>query len=232
MEEERARILNEARAQARRELDGVVGELAAVRAQVRRPDLTRERLNELRQRTRRLEERVAPVAPPSPRPERLREEETAAGPLAVGDTVRVLALGQSAEVLELSPDSSEAEVQMGPMRLRVGVGDLQRLRRREPAEDELGRSVVVLRADDRRPVSHQLDMRGWRVEDALEELESYLNDAALSGMPWVRIVHGKGTGALRAAVREHLAHHPLVQSSAPAPPPEGGDGVTIVRLSA
>jgi DNA mismatch repair protein MutS2 len=232
LEEERVRILNEARAQARRELDAVVGELAAVRAQVRRPDLTRERLNELRQRTRRLEEGVAPVAPPAPRPARPREEEMAAGPLAVGDSVRVLALGQSAEVLELSPDGGEAEVQMGPMRLRVGVGDLQRLRRPEPAEDEPARSVVVLRADDRRPVSHQLDIRGWRVEDALEELESYLNDAVLSGMPWVRIVHGKGTGALRAAVREHLAHHPLVQSSAPAPPPEGGDGVTIVRLSA
>jgi len=69
-----------------------------------------------------------------------------------------------------------------------------------------------------------LDIRGWRVEDALEELETYLNDAALSGMSSVRIVHGKGTGALRAAVREHLAHHPLVKSYVSASPQEGGDG--------
>jgi DNA mismatch repair protein MutS2 len=232
LEEERARVLNEARAQARRELDAVVGELAAVRAQSRRPDLTRERLNELRQRTRRLEERVAPVAQPALHRELPREEEAAAGPLAVGDTVRVLTLGQSAEVLEMSADGAEAEVQMGPMRLRVGVGDLQRLRRRQPDSEERAGSVVVLRAGDRPAVSHQLDIRGWRVEEALEELESYLNDAALSGMPWVRILHGKGTGALRAAVREHLAHHPLVQSAAPAPPQEGGDGVTIARLGA
>ena len=85
--------------------------------------------------------------------------------------------------------------------------------------------------EDRPDVSTQLDMRGWRVEDALEELETYLNDAVMSGMSSVRIVHGKGTGALRAAVRQQLAHHPLVKSFALASPQEGGDGVTIVKLS-
>jgi len=78
----------------------------------------------------------------------------------------------------------------------------------------------------------QLDMRGWRVEQALEELDSYLNDAVMSGMSSVRIVHGKGTGALRSAIRDQLTHHPLVKSFASAPPQEGGDGVTIVKLSA
>ncbi len=75
-------------------------------------------------------------------------------------------------------------------------------------------------------------MRGWRVEQALEELETYLNDASMSGMASVRIVHGKGTGALRAAIREQLARHPLVKSFASAPPQEGGDGVTVIKLSA
>jgi len=81
-------------------------------------------------------------------------------------------------------------------------------------------------------VATQLDMRGWRVEHALEELDTYLNDAVMSGMSSVRIVHGKGTGALRAAIREQLAHHPLVKSFTSAPPREGGDGVTIVQLTA
>jgi DNA mismatch repair protein MutS2 len=54
----------------------------------------------------------------------------------------------------------------------------------------------------------------------------------MSGMSSVRIVHGKGTGALRSAVRQQLAHHPLVKSYTSAPPNEGGDGVTIVKLSA
>jgi len=75
-------------------------------------------------------------------------------------------------------------------------------------------------------------MRGWRVEAALLELETYLNDAVMSGMNSVRILHGKGTGALRAAVREQLTHHPLVKSFAAADPKDGGDGITIVKLSA
>ena len=91
---------------------------------------------------------------------------------------------------------------------------------------------MLPRYEDRPDVAMQLDMRGWRVEAALEELETYLNDAAMSGMSSIRIVHGKGTGALRAAVREQLAHHPLVKSYTSAPPQEGGDGVTIVKLSA
>ena len=61
---------------------------------------------------------------------------------------------------------------------------------------------------------------------------AYLNDAAMSGLAAVRIVHGKGTGALRQAVREQLAHHPLVKSYTSAPPQEGGDGVTVVKISA
>ena len=92
-------------------------------------------------------------------------------------------------------------------------------------------AVVLPRYEDRPEVAMQLDIRGWRVEAALEELEAYLNDAVMSGMTSVRIVHGKGTGALRTAVREHLAHHPLVKSFTSAEPKDGGDGVTIVKLS-
>lgn len=121
---------------------------------------------------------------------------------------------------------------MGPMRLRVGVDSLERVRARRERDAETTPAITVVRSEDRTPVPLQLDMRGRRVEEGLEELESYLNDAVMSGMNSVRILHGKGTGAMRAAVREYLARHPLVQSSEPAPQREGGDGVTIVRLSA
>jgi DNA mismatch repair protein MutS2 len=146
--------------------------------------------------------------------------------------VRVLSFGQTAELLGLSPDRGEAEVQMGSMRLRVNVDNIERISRRKATAEERKRPTVTLpRSEDRPDVSTQLDMRGWRVEDALEELETYLNDAALSGMSSVRIVHGKGTGALRAAVREHLVHHPLVKSYVSALPQEGGDGVTVIKLN-
>jgi DNA mismatch repair protein MutS2 len=119
---------------------------------------------------------------------------------------------------------------MGALRLRVSVDNIERVSKRKAATQE--RMVNIPRLEDRPAVDAQLDMRGWRVEDALEELETYLNDATLSGMATVRILHGKGTGALRSAVRERLLHHPLVKSFVTAPPKEGGDGVTIVKLSA
>ncbi|TMC92515.1 MAG: endonuclease MutS2 [Chloroflexi bacterium] len=237
LEEQRVKVLNEAREQAARELDEVRASLAKVKVDVSRVNMTRERLGEARQRVQDLEDKVTRI--PEPRRSNRRAgadaeaiSEAGQGPLKIGDTVRVLSFGQNAELLGLSADRSEADVQMGPLRIRVNVDNLERLGKRRPAAGERAApSVVLPRYEDRPEVAMQLDMRGWRVDAALEELETYLNDAAMSGMSSVRIVHGKGTGALRAAVREHLAHHPLVKSYTSAPPQEGGDGVTIVKLS-
>jgi DNA mismatch repair protein MutS2 len=247
LEEQRVQVLNEARAQARRELEEVQTMLAKVKVDVRN-NLTRERLSEARQQVRNLEEKVTSIPEPRrPRKskEASQEEEFAAaeGPLQIGDTVRVLGFGQNAELVGLTADRSEAEVQMGSMRLRVGVDNLERIsKRRAAAEAATGSktarkasvepSVVLPRYEDRPDVAMQLDIRGWRVDAALEELETYLNDAAMSGMSTARIVHGKGTGALRSAVRERLTHHPLVKSFASADAKDGGDGVTIVKLNA
>jgi DNA mismatch repair protein MutS2 len=76
----------------------------------------------------------------------------------------------------------------------------------------------------------QLDVRGARAEEALEVLDRYLNDAAVAGVGRLRIIHGKGTGALRTAIRAALTGHPLVRAHEPAGPSEGGDGATIVTL--
>src|SRR5712692_7759350 len=241
LEEERVKILNEARKQAARELDEVRASLAKVKIDVNRANITRERLGEARQRVGGLEEKVRPLPEPRRASKRAgvpQEDERLEGPLKVGDTVRVLSFGQNAELLGLTADRSEADVQMGPLRIRVSVDNLERLSKRqaEKTDERAGwpttPAIVLPRYEDQPEVATQLDMRGWRVEAALEELETYLNDAAMSGMSSIRIVHGKGTGALRAAVRERLAHHPLVKSYTSAPPQEGGDGVTVVKLSA
>ncbi len=245
LEEQRVKILNDARAQASRELDDVRTALSKVKVDVSRVNMTRERLGESRQRVNSLEEKVAPLPLPRRPSKRVEtpQEEKLEGPLRIGDTVRVLSFGQNAELLGLSADRSEAEVQMGSLRTRVSVDNLERVSKRQASAEERERassghgtqggqsSVVVPRYEDRPEVAMQLDMRGWRVDVALEELETYLNDAAMSGMSSVRIVHGKGTGALRTAVRQQLAHHPLVKSYTSPPPNEGGDGVTIVKLS-
>ena len=77
----------------------------------------------------------------------------------------------------------------------------------------------------------EYDMRGQTVEEALPGLERYLDAAYLAGLPWVRIIHGKGTGKLRQGVREYLRGSPVVKSLASGQDGEGGDGVTVVKLA-
>ena len=79
-------------------------------------------------------------------------------------------------------------------------------------------------------VGLELDIRGSTVEEMLPRLEKYLDDAYLGMMPWVRVIHGKGTGALRTGVRSELRKHPLVKNFREGEPGEGGDGVTVVYL--
>ena len=76
----------------------------------------------------------------------------------------------------------------------------------------------------------ELHLRGMRAEDALDELDRYVDRAYRAGLPYVRIVHGKGTGTLRRLVREQLASNPLVVSYQTAASNEGGEGVTVAKL--
>jgi DNA mismatch repair protein MutS2 len=116
-------------------------------------------------------------------------------------------------------------VQFGSLRMKVSVDRIDRI---EQSAGDSGEKVAVPTGP---PVSFELDLRGQRAEAALEEFEAYLDSAFRAGLPFVRIIHGKGTGALRAAIREALAGHPLVRRFESAPPQEGGDGVTIALLA-
>ena len=126
-------------------------------------------------------------------------------------------------------DKGMADVAAGSLRLRVPASSL----REAPARDGGGsqiRSTRTVVAGSAPSVPLQLDLRGARAEEALAELDRYLNDAAVAGIDRLRVVHGKGTGALRTAVRAMLASHPLVREQIPASQSEGGEGATIVRL--
>ncbi len=145
--------------------------------------------------------------------------------LEVGDTVWVSSLKQTGQILELL--DGEAEVQVGAFRARVPVLDLEK---RQPVASPAGESEVHIELAPRPMPRVELNLRGWRVEDALPELDKYLDDAYLASLPYARIIHGKGTGTLRKVVREALAKHPLVASFRPGELNEGGDGVTVVKL--
>jgi len=81
------------------------------------------------------------------------------------------------------------------------------------------------------PVADEVHLRRLTIDEALLKLDQYLHDAFMAGLYQVRVVHGKGTGTLRQAVRDNLAKHPLVKSHRPGEYGEGGSGVTIVELA-
>ncbi len=124
-------------------------------------------------------------------------------------------------------EGDEAEV-VGPAghRLRVPLSRLRPSARREPQPDEAETPVRVL-ASARGDVSDELDVRGQRAQEAREAVRSFVDDAALAGLPSVHIVHGRGTGAVRAAVREELDGHPLVERHES----DSADGATVAHLA-
>ncbi|MBI2939347.1 MAG: endonuclease MutS2 [Chloroflexi bacterium] len=158
-------------------------------------------------------------------------------PLQPGDVVLIRSLNQSGELVTLVPERGTAEVRVGNFKLRANLADLVRTRAQSPGRNERATEpassgpAALLNLVDRPTPATQLDMRGWRADEVHAELDRYLNDAYLAGLPWVRIVHGKGTGVLRQVVRELLADHALVRSHQPAPSNEGGEGATVVTLA-
>ncbi|HEV2010092.1 MAG TPA: endonuclease MutS2 [Candidatus Limnocylindria bacterium] len=145
--------------------------------------------------------------------------------IAVGSPVRVEGVTEPGTLLGVD-DKGIAEVASGALRLRVPRESL----RPAPHVDAPIRSTRTVVQGAAQNVPLQLDLRGARADEALAELDRYLNSAAVAGYDRVRVVHGKGTGALRNAVREALSSHPLVREQVPAAANEGGDGATIVRL--
>jgi len=123
------------------------------------------------------------------------------------------------------------------MRVTVDVDDLVAALGETGSELGTGGAVEApssnaaeLRLDRARSVASSLDLRGARVDEALDALSRYLDDASLAGLAKVLIIHGMGTGAVRDAVRASAASHPLVKSLRPGQRGEGGDGATIVEF--
>jgi len=157
-------------------------------------------------------------------------QERLAGPIEVGDRVWVASLQASGEVLAINERVGDADVQLGNFRLKLPVKRLE-LRQKALTATPIEASGIRIQAqNNQESPGMELDLRGARVEEGLDRLENYLNNAYMAQLPWVRIIHGKGTGAMRDAVRNILRHHPLVRDSRTGDQGEGGDGVTVARL--
>src|SRR5205085_6748023 len=95
-----------------------------------------------------------------------------------------------------------------------------------------GSAASLMQRASAKAVPLEIDLRGYRAEEIADALDPYLQDAALAGMPMVRIIHGKGTGVLRQIVRDLLKSHPLVRAWAPGPIEQGGEGVSLAYFDA
>ncbi len=227
IEAERLAVIEETRRQTADELDDLRSRIRELRDQVAdpRPSVSRLQAGKIvRELTQQLSS-LSP-APESDQPGRSN------GPQA-GDQVMVRNLRQSGVVVAVSADGYTAEVQMGNLRVKAPVSQLERAVVSEGPNYGRKRTgnVVLLSSERHREVPLQMDVRGYRADEVAPVVDRYLNDAFIGGMPYVRIVHGLGSGALRRAVRDHLAHHPIAKSARPADSKDGGEGVTVVEIA-
>jgi DNA mismatch repair protein MutS2 len=236
VDDERRKLLETARAQAEQESAALRSEMEEIRralTRARQPVEVVERLSEqLEQIEEKVEQPVERSLPPAP----------GSAALRLGDKVFIRSVRMNGVISTLG--ENEVEVQIGALRVRARRSDVVRaseLKAEEPAlaparkrrSDTLAAPVTASAPKETFHSSPgmELDLRGQRAEDALDMVERYLENAYLAGMPFVRIIHGKGTGRLRQVVREALSQSPHVKSWEIGHEKEGGDGVTVAKLN-
>lgn len=242
IDDERRHILDQARAQAQREIDALrdeVGELkrkaaraaewsASAPGQAEAEPSPLEMLEQVEAGLAQAETAHAAAVPVQPMaPARAATRRA----LRLGDTVKLKTLNSIGIVTALT--ATEAEVQVGRMRIRAKLDEVELRGSPEGSASTPPPEPVGPARTASLPVSPglEMDIRGQTVEEALPELERYLDAAYLAGLPWVRIIHGKGTGKLRQGVREFLRASPVVKSHETGKETEGGEGVTVVKLA-
>ena len=147
------------------------------------------------------------------------------------DVVMVKDLNQAVTILELPDKKNRVLVQMGNIKTKLDIKKLAIIDENYKAPPSVYTPKSFEKFELKKVnISSKLDLRGFRVEDALDSLEAYLDKASLSNLSPVSIIHGHGTGALKSAVRDFLSTSPYVSKFRVGEDSEGGDGVSIVDL--
>jgi len=217
VESERQRLREEVTQEVQHRLHQILQQAEEAYRRLREQPRENRAAQEARQQVRQAAEQMKQLlAPPAAAPTEIRE----------GDTVKVTTLNVTGTVLQLTP--KEAVVQAGAIRVTVPREALRRIDEKPVSKTPL--VSVAVNVSREANISPEIMLRMQRVDEALANLDQYLSEAYAAGLQQVRVIHGKGTGTLRKAVREYLNTHPLVASYRGADATEGGDGVTIVTL--
>ncbi|MBN1230736.1 MAG: endonuclease MutS2 [Anaerolineales bacterium] len=229
IEDERIKMLEETREKQKREIRKIRNKLSKVRQQLAKAQQPLEALERAEQRADILEDQVEAAVPVREEPEEEFFEPAPIKKLKLGSKVRVRTLNQMGVVSSIGEE--EVEVQIGVLRVKARPSDLE-MKSGEPVveapKQESG--VTGLKTFSHASPGVEVSLRGMRVDEALDVLDRHLEAAYLARLPYVRIVHGKGTGKLREAVQDALKNHSYLQRFEAGGEKEGGDGVTIAFL--
>lgn len=224
IEDERQAILEKARGQQEKEIEALAAEVESLRKSLARARQPLDALNTVQERVEDLRVNVEqPVV-------RRVVQNAPARALKLGDKVRLRSLNMEGVVSALGEE--DLEVLLGNLKVRARLSDVLRSGQPETAAEPVPVAARTPSLAPFRPSPGvELDLRGQRAEDALDALDRYLESAYLSGMPYVRVIHGKGTGRLRQVIREALAQSDYVTGYESGGETEGGDGVTVARIA-
>ena len=228
--QERSDELNRERLGAKRKAYlETLEELKGLMREARQPEATPVQVQKARDEVSRLEQEVPREDTPAARkrPEHFSPMSTT--DIRVGDQVWVEGYGRTGTVLEPADKQGNVLVEVGRIKSRVSVTHLFGGKGEERKSENVT-DVSVSRAPDAQDMSVSLDLRGMRVDEAIMELERFLDRCLTMNMEQVSIIHGHGTGALKRAVREYLVNWPHTGSMSSPPPEAGGDGLTDLRF--
>lgn len=232
IEDERRETLAKARAEGELEVAVLKRNIDSLKSQLKKASQPLHAIRSLEEKIDEIEGKVTqPV-------ERKSDPLSVTGNQSIKLGEKVIVGTLNAEGVVTALGESDAEVQIGTIRVRARLSDLMR-QVGEPSSDvkkvDGGKHKSAAPSTGSRAASSpgmEVDLRGLMSEDALDKLERYLEQAYLAGLPFVRIIHGKGTGKLRQAVREALKGHAYVKSFEEGGDKEGGEGVTVAKLNA
>jgi DNA mismatch repair protein MutS2 len=225
LKEQKATLLRQAKAEARELLLETRRDSENLLRRIREgpPEKVNTIVNEARKRINANLDQMAEKPVQSP-PHQTVKAET----LKVGDRVRALALNQIGTVLEVNSDN--VTVQLGILKVNLSFNELGPVDEPKIKTPASFHKTGVSGLETATRIATEISLRGLNVDEALYQLEKYLDQAILAGIPNFRVIHGKGTGVLRQAVQKYLKDHPAVQSVAFAEQNEGGFGATIAVL--
>lgn len=229
MEIEHTRILEKAEEKAESELESLKSELASLRRDMGRIKEPREKIEALEERFEEVELEQAQTA--KAKKVKQAKPKGVSGPLRIGEKVMVRKIKTEGVITAIEGES--VEVQVGVLRLRLTPYELERKRTPDTpivanVKTEAPQTIGKTSLPTVDSPGLELDLRGMRVEDALDKLQGYLEQGFLSGIPYGRIIHGRGTGVLRQVVRQVLKDSPQVIRWESGGEKEGGDGVSVV----